>query len=47
MTHWLSEEAQSSVERLDRERRAALGRLNSAKKAADPGAETEVRVDDW
>ena len=47
MTQLLSDEAQSSVERLDRERKAALDRLNRAKMAANPGAKKEVWADDW
>ena len=47
MTHLLSDEAQSILERLDGERRAALGRLNRARKAADPSANDEVWVGDW
>ncbi|KAL9127878.1 MAG: hypothetical protein Q9175_007646 [Cornicularia normoerica] len=49
-THKISDEAQSAIERLDRERKAALESLNKGKAAAArPGAvvEPEVWVDDW
>ena len=48
-THYMSDEAQHAIERLDRERREALDRLNKTKAAATPGIvpELEVWVDDW
>ena len=46
-THLMSSEAQYAADRLERERSAALSRLNRAKRMADPSAEDEVWVDDW
>ena len=43
----MSDEAQYATDRLERERSAALSRLNRARKEADPGAKDEVWVDDW